>query len=610
VEAKLVEQPVLHIEKDAHKNHGRHLHGIRLWLARSVYFLFFALILVFFGVGFPAYLNGWRQGGIGAAAYPSSDGKVILYVIPNGDAASAGIQNGDVLTAINGTPVPSATQANQLLTGQAGDPVNITVQSGAALPRQVSLTFAGGFLQLLSRMHLSLQFLVIYNVTFTSLLALAVFLASPLVFLRHSKDWLVILIAFSMITFASFFITPVKYGTIKLHVGFINNLIYMIGMVAMVIVFFLFPSGRFEPRWTRWVAIFLFIPAVLDFLNLEFANSVLFDFCLWIPFYILGTIAQVYRYRHIATSVERPQTKQVVFGVVLCVCMLVILNLTIFSFGAYFSYAQYILFSLVVEAGAILPVVALDWSFVFAIYHYRLWDTDLYINRTLVYGMVTLFLMLVWVLTTQVLNFASQQFLGKQINWLGALVSSLPVAVIYKPVQKWVEKWVNTRFYKDRIDYSEALIELRPEMWNFLTPTDLGHTLVTIIPALLQSSSGALFIQEKKLLKLTEVHNMHPSDAYKFSFTEEILKKLENATIVNLPENAPFAMLVPLTVSRFKVNDLVGVLAVGPRTQGRGYSRDHLNDLSALGRNAGMALHMLKLNEKKHANEIPASVEG
>jgi len=95
-----VEQPVLHIEKDAHKNHGRHLHGARLWLARSVYFLFFALILVFFG-SVPGYLNGWRQGSIGAAAYPSSDGKVILYVIPNGDATSAGILNGDVLTAIN-----------------------------------------------------------------------------------------------------------------------------------------------------------------------------------------------------------------------------------------------------------------------------------------------------------------------------------------------------------------------------------------------------------------------------------------------------------------------------------------------------------------------------
>ena len=117
-------------------------------------------------------------------------------------------------------------------------------------------------------------------------------------------------------------------------------------------------------------------------------------------------------------------------------------------------------------------------------------------------------------------------------------------------------------------------------------------------------------MQDKKALKLTEVHNMHPSDANKFQFSEETMTKLESASIVNLPEPAPFAMLVPLTVSRFKVNDLVGVLAIGPRTLGRGYSRDHLADLSALGRNAGIALHMLRLNEKKHAKEIPSGVEG
>jgi hypothetical protein len=218
--------------------------------------------------------------------------------------------------------------------------------------------------------------------------------------------------------------------------------------------------------------------------------------------------------------------------------------------------------------------------------------------------------MAVWVVTTQVLNYASQQFLGKQAGWLGALLSSLQVAAIYRPVRKWVEKWVNTRFYRDRIDYSEALIELRPEMWNFLTPTDLCQTLVTIIPALLQSASGAMFLQDRNTLTLTEVHNIHPSDAYKFRFTEDTLKKLENATIVSLHEEGPFAMLVPLTVSRLKVNDLVGVLAIGPRTQGRGYSRDHLADLSALGRNAGTALYMLKLNEKKQVKEIPSAVAG
>jgi len=223
---------------------------------------------------------------------------------------------------------------------------------------------------------------------------------------------------------------------------------------------------------------------------------------------------------------------------------------------------------------------------------------------------VTLFLMVVWVATTQVLNYASEQLLGKQVGWLGALLSSLQVAVIYKPVRKWVEKWINSRFYKDRIDYGEALVELKPEMWNYLTPADLGHTLVTTVPALLQSTSGALFIHERNTLVLTEVHNMHPSEAYKLQFTEEILKKLENASVINLPEGGPFAMLVPLTVARLKVYDLVGVLAIGPRSRGRGYSRDHLNDLSGLGKNAGMALHMINLNERKRLREIPARVEG
>jgi hypothetical protein len=85
---------------------------------------------------------------------------------------------------------------------------------------------------------------------------------------------------------------------------------------------------------------------------------------------------------------------------------------------------------------------------------------------------------------------------------------------------------------------------------------------------------------------------------------------MDNATVLSLPEGGPFSILVPLTVARLKFYDLVGVLAIGPRTQGRGYSRDHLNDLSALGRSAGKALYMLKMHEKKQAREIPSRVEG
>ncbi len=605
----MVEQPAQHSPEKEHQSHGRRLHGFGLWLARGVYFVLFLLVLIYFIIGFPPFLNFFTQGGIGAAVWQASDGSVVMSVQPTGDTYNLGIRNGDKLKAVNGIPVSSAVQASKLIAGKIGDPVTITVQTGNQT-RQYSLIFAGGFLNLIKQLHLSMQFMAIYYAVFTCLLALGVMLASPLVFFRRSNDWLAIFVAFSMIAFASYFMAPVGFGTYEANMPFMNNLIYILGMVSMVIVFFIFPSGHFEPRWTRWLAILIFIPAVLDFINMQFVYNVALDFYLWVGFFAVGAFAQVYRYRRVATPAERQQTKQVVFGVVACVLLIVLIDLVLFFLSNNLPYAPYELFSLLLKPWSTLPVLVLDLSFVFAIYRYRLWDTDLYINRTLVYGLVTIFLGAMWFLTTRILNYASQQFLGKQISWLGALISSLPAVASIKPVQQWVEKWINSHFYKDRIDYSEALIELKPEMWNFLIPTNLCHTLVTIIPALLQSASGALFIQEQKALKLTEVHNMHPSDANKFQFSEGTMKKLEDAAIVNLSEAGPFAMLVPLTVSRYKVNDLVGVLAIGPRTLGRGYSRDHQKDLSDLGRNAGMALHMLNLNEKKHSKGIPSAAEG
>ncbi len=341
------------------------------------------------------------------------------------------------------------------------------------------------------------------------------------------------------------------------------------------------------------------MPALLDFINLITINNTLWDFFLWIGFLVLGSFAQIYRYRKVSSPVERQQTKRVVLGAVACFMIIAILDLASIVLPSRLTYAQYILFTLFVKAGSILPVLVLELSFVFAIYRYRLWDTDLYINRTVVYSLVTLSLMAVWIVTTQVLNYASQQLLGKQAGLLGALLSSLQVAVIYKPVRNWTEKWVNKRFYKDRIDYDKALVELQPAMWAYLTPLDLGHTLVTKIPALLQSACAALFIQERNSFTLAEVHDLHPSEANKFHFSPEILKKMEKGEAVSLPEGEPFKLLVPLTIPRLQVYDLVGILAIGPRTKGRGYSRDHLTDLTSLGRSAGTALHMLQLNEKK-----------
>jgi hypothetical protein len=603
----MVEQAAIQPGKAAHQSHGRQLRGLRLWMARGAYGILFFLVLTFFIAGFREYLDSWDVGNVGAGVSRSTNGDLVLFIQLNGDAAAAGIRNGDLLEAINGVPVSSEAEANQLLMGKIGDPLVLTVLTRHQFPRQVDLIYAGGLLKLLDEMHLSLKFLVLYNIIFSCLLAAGVILCSPLVFFRRSSDWLVILVAFSMIAFASLMLTPVGYGTVKLHVYFMNVLIYMIGIVTMIIVFFLFPTGHFVPRWTKWFSILLVIPALIDFINILTVNNYLLDFILWIPFMVVGAIAQIHRYKRVSSPVERQQTKRVVLGAVACFAIIAILDLASILLPSHLTNAQFIFFTLLGKAGATLPILILELSFVLAIYRYRLWDTDLYINRTVVYTLVTLFLVLIWVITSQVLNYASQQLLDKQAGWLSAILSSLQVAVIYKPVRNWAEKWVNKRFYRDRIDYEKALVELQPAMWNFLTPMDLGHTLVTKVPALLQSTSSALFIQERLCLTLAEAQGLHPFEANRFNFSEDILKKLEKGEAIHLPEGEPFKLLVPLCVPRLKVYDLVGVLALSSRTKGRGYSRDHLTDLTALGRSAGTALHMLQLNEKKMSKGMMTS---
>ena len=149
----MVEQPAIHSVEDEHKSHGRRLHGARLWLARGFYIVLFSLVLTLFIIGFQAYVGSWSQGNVGAMVTPTAEGELVLYVYPAGDAASAGVKNGDTLQEVNGNPVTTASQTNQLLVGKIGDPVTLTVLTSHQFPRQVKLTFGGEFLQLLANMQ-------------------------------------------------------------------------------------------------------------------------------------------------------------------------------------------------------------------------------------------------------------------------------------------------------------------------------------------------------------------------------------------------------------------------------------------------------------------------
>ncbi len=90
-------------------------------------------------------------------------------------------------------------------------------------------------------------------------------------------------------------------------------------------------------------------------------------------------------------------------------------------------------------------------SIALAILRYRLWDIDIIINRTLVYGLLTVVLVLIYIASIVVLERTFQTLTGERSD-LAAVVSTLVIVALFIPVRRYVQDFVDRRFYRRRYD--------------------------------------------------------------------------------------------------------------------------------------------------------------
>jgi hypothetical protein len=167
-----------------------------------------------------------------------------------------------------------------------------------------------------------------------------------------------------------------------------DQVVNWLGGSALVLLLYLFPTGRFVPRRTHW----LWAGTVVALGGEIFWPSTA-------PFHLLlqtvslgglavGVIAvQLYRYMRVSTPVERQQTKWVVVGVSVALSGMLIGTVLTRSFpGPFRGHLQ--LYLIVFGVFSLSPLL-IALSFGVAILRYRLWDIDAIINKALVYGLLT-----------------------------------------------------------------------------------------------------------------------------------------------------------------------------------------------------------------------------
>jgi hypothetical protein len=150
-----------------------------------------------------------------------------------------------------------------------------------------------------------------------------------IIFLRRSDDWLALLAAFTLVIFNTQVFTPslaITYPALTLPVTLMNFL----GQLSLVLLFLLFPNGRFVSRWMGLIAPLGVLQAVTIAAP---PTSPLSTNTL--PMWLIGLLAlliygavifsQIYRYLRVSTPVQRQQTKWVVFGIIIIVVGFIVL---------------------------------------------------------------------------------------------------------------------------------------------------------------------------------------------------------------------------------------------------------------------------------------------
>ena len=142
----------------------------------------------------------------------------------------------------------------------------------------------------------------------------------------------------------------------------------------------------------------------------------------------------------------------------------------------------------------------------FAVLRYRLYDIDVIINRTLVYGALTAMLALVYfggVATTQTIFRALTG--QEQQPQLAIVASTLIIAALFNPLRRRIQAFIDRRFYRRKYDAAKTLAAFSAKLRDETDLDTLRDDLVGVVMETVQPAHVSLWLRPDTALKKDEV---------------------------------------------------------------------------------------------------------
>jgi hypothetical protein len=279
------------------------------------------------------------------------------------------------------------------------------------------------------------------------------------------------------------------------------------GFFMVLFLLLLFPTGGLPtPRWrvvvwaaVGYVALFTLVnwlsPVSQDFrlssvrnplgIDLEIMNLLGGVLYLSLPLLLLACgAAVIVRFRR-ARGDERQQIKWFAYAVVVMVFL--------FTLGHSLGLTQVVGVAPLVFA---IPLTGLPVAAGVAILKYRLYDIDVLINRTLVYGSLTTTLVALYFGGIVVLQRAFV-FVTGQKSTLAVVASTLLIAALFTPLRRRIQSFIDRRFYRRKYDAAKTLEAFSAKLRDETDLEALNNDLVGVVRETMQPAHVSLWLRSE-----------------------------------------------------------------------------------------------------------------
>ncbi len=279
---------------------------------------------------------------------------------------------------------------------------------------------------------------------------------------RRGDDWMALYIGTMLM------LTCLIYSNSTYDKGFIlwiDVLLTALGETSQVMFFYLFPTGKFIPRWARWLVVPLIVFRFVIWANIYIndADQGAIEVGIVVVLMLIGMGHQIYRYQKLSTPLQRQQVKWLLVGLGITVPLVAgyiyIVNIA-HLFGPESASNYFIYHGLrVLEQ---LALFLFPLTLIFSILRYRLWDIDIAINKSLVYTVITIMLAIPFIAIFWGTHEILIAVLGQAHAEVALAVSGIVAGALFNPARKQAQNLIDRHLYHLRFDLNELKDAQKP----------------------------------------------------------------------------------------------------------------------------------------------------